>query len=58
MYYQHPAALAHADAKGVFSRVMELYSRVMPVPLSAEWWAGACAEVDVTSARLAGIWLL
>eukprot|EP01043_Picozoa_sp_COSAG02_P135887 COSAG02_NODE_74168_length_162_cov_23.285714_1_plen_45_part_01 len=45
MYYQHPAALAHADAKGVFSRVMELYSRVMPVSLSAEWWAGACAEV-------------
>eukprot|EP01043_Picozoa_sp_COSAG02_P099360 COSAG02_NODE_35470_length_467_cov_12472.538043_1_plen_155_part_11 len=50
MYFQHPAALAHVDGKGVFSRVMELYSRVMPVSLSAEWWAGACAEVDVTTA--------
>jgi hypothetical protein len=58
MFYQHPAALAHADGKGVFSRVMELYSRVMPVSLSAEWWAGACAEVDVTTARVAGVWLL
>eukprot|EP01043_Picozoa_sp_COSAG02_P099361 COSAG02_NODE_35471_length_467_cov_1093.589674_1_plen_142_part_01 len=58
MFYQHPAALAHADGKGVFSRVMELRSRVMPVSLSAEWWAGACAEVDVTTARLAGVWAL
>eukprot|EP01043_Picozoa_sp_COSAG02_P131190 COSAG02_NODE_68986_length_208_cov_175.486239_1_plen_69_part_11 len=37
---------------------MELRSRVMPVSLSAEWWAGACAEVDVTTARLAGICLV
>eukprot|EP01043_Picozoa_sp_COSAG02_P052253 COSAG02_NODE_5599_length_4198_cov_5.262503_2_plen_990_part_01 len=56
--YQHPAALTHADTHGIFGRVLELYSRVMPVSLSAEWWAGACAEVDVTTARLSGVWFV
>ena len=55
---QHPAALAHADSQGIFSRVLELYSRVIPVSLSAEWWAGACAEVNVTTARLSGVWFV
>ena len=54
----HAAALTHADETNCFSHTLELYSRVMPTLLPAEWWVGAGAEVNVTTARLTGVWLL
>ena len=58
IFYLHPASLAHADAAGVFASVLDLHGRAMPSPLTADWWIGNCAEIDVTTARLSCMWIL
>jgi hypothetical protein len=41
------------DTTALFGGAVTLLRRVCPSPLPAEWWVTTCAEVDVTSVRLA-----
>ena len=56
--YPHPGAVPSSDAAGIFSAALELHDKVTPSPLPAEWWIETSAVVDVTSARLSGLWVL
>eukprot|EP01046_Picozoa_sp_COSAG06_P031864 COSAG06_NODE_3138_length_5802_cov_15.311766_3_plen_889_part_01 len=54
--YVHPSSVPAANESGVFSATLALHHRVEPSPLSTQWWSGTCDAVDVTSARLQGLW--
>jgi len=58
LLYSHPSTSMSADAAGLFSAALDLFDRVIPAPLPAEWWIATCAEVDVTSVRQLPLWIL
>jgi hypothetical protein len=41
---------------GFFEAVWALFGRVCPEPLGEDWWLSTAAVVDVTTARLFGVW--
>eukprot|EP01045_Picozoa_sp_COSAG04_P020159 COSAG04_NODE_2035_length_4958_cov_31.505454_1_plen_1643_part_10 len=44
---------AECDAEALFGGALKLLRNAYPSPLPSEWWVSTCAEVDVTSVRLA-----
>eukprot|EP01045_Picozoa_sp_COSAG04_P012082 COSAG04_NODE_800_length_10199_cov_36.147327_1_plen_2772_part_10 len=48
-----PKAMVECDTEAVFGGALTLLRNVCPSPLPAEWWVSTCAEVDVTSVRVA-----
>jgi hypothetical protein len=58
MCYVHLGLLPKAIEVGVFMAAWDLYGRVCPEPLSAEWWSETCEVVDVSSTCLHPISIL